>query len=65
VLTLTFKLMFVVAVLAIAAYNKFLLTPWLPKATGKLRSNITAELAVIACVLTMTAVLTTYYSPES
>lgn len=65
VLTLTFKLLFVVGVLAIAAYNKLLLTPWLPQATGRLRSTITAELAVIACVLTMTAVLTTYFAPET
>ena len=65
VLTLTLKLVFVVAVLAFAGYNKFVLTPWLPQATGKLRSNITAELGVIACVLTTTAVLTTYFSPES
>ena len=65
VITLALKLTFVAAVLAIAAYNKFLLTPWLPQAREKLRRSIRAELAVIACVLTTTAVLTTYFSPES
>ena len=65
VLTLALKLAFVATVLALAAYNKFQLTPRLPGETAKLRRSITAELAVIACVLTTTAVLTTYFSPES
>lgn len=64
-LTLALKLAFVAGVLVFAAYNKFVLTPYLPQAAGKLRSNIAAELAVIACVLTTTAVLTTYFAPES
>jgi putative copper export protein len=65
VLTLALKLAFVATVLALAAYNKFQLTPRLPRETERLRRSITAELAVIACVLTTTAVLTTYFSPES
>ena len=65
VITLALKLAIVAVVLVLAAYNKFQLTPRLPQATGKLRRSITVELAVIACVLTTTAVLTTYFAPES
>lgn len=65
VLTLALKLAFVVLVLALAAYNKFQLTPRLPQATEQLRRSVTIELGAIACVLTTTAVLTTYFSPES
>jgi putative copper resistance protein D len=65
VLTLALKLALVAFVLGLAAYNKFQLTPRLPQATELLRRSITIELGVIACVLTTTAVLTTYFSPES
>ena len=62
------KLAFVAVVLLIAAYNKFRLTPWLrthASAAESLRLTIVAELGVIACVLVVTAVLTTYFAPES
>lgn len=62
---LVLKLFFVALVLALAAYNKFQLTPRLPREIATLRRSITAELAVIACVLMTTAVLTSYFSPES
>lgn len=65
---LVLKLAFVAGVLLIAAYNKFRLTPWLPthaSAAESLRLTIAAEAGVIACVLVVTAVLTTYFSPES
>jgi copper transport protein len=65
VLTLALKLAFVVLVLALAAYNKFQLTPRLPRETVRLRRSINVELMVIACVLITTAVLTTYFVPES
>ena len=54
----------VALVLGLAAYNKFQLTPRLPQATERLRRSVSVELGVIACVLTTTAVLTTYFSPE-
>jgi putative copper export protein len=62
---LVMKIAFVSVLLAVAAYNKFRLTPQLPRETGALRRSIRAELAVIACVLLATAVLTTYFAPES
>lgn len=65
---LVLKLAFVAVVLLLAAYNKFRLTPWLrthASAAKSLRLAIAAELGVIACVLVVTAVLTTYFSPES
>ena len=61
---LALKLALVLVVLAIAAYNKVQLTPRLPSEMATLRRSITVELAVIACVLLMTAVLTTYFAPE-
>ena len=65
---LVLKLTFVAVVLLIAAYNKFRLTPWLrthASAAESLRLTIAAELGVIACVLVVTAVLTTYFAPEA
>jgi putative copper export protein len=65
---LVLKLTLVAAVLLLAAYNKLRLTPWLrthASAVGSLRLTIAAELGVIACVLMATAVLTTFFSPES
>jgi len=43
------------------------LTPWLaqhPPTSQLLRMTITVEMGVIACVLIVTAVLTTYFAPE-
>jgi putative copper export protein len=65
VLTLALKLAFVAVVLMLAAYNKFQLTPRLPREAARLRRSIHVELMVIACVLVTTAVLTTYFAPES
>jgi putative copper export protein len=65
---LVLKLAFVALALLIATYNKFRLTPWLgthSSAATSLRLTIAVELGVIACVLIITAVLTTYFSPES
>lgn len=61
--TLVLKLALVMAVLALAIYNKLRLAPRLPRNAAALRRNITAELAVIAGVLLITAVLTTYFAP--
>lgn len=62
--TLALKLAFVALVLGLAIYNKFQLTPRLPGEAATLRRSITNELAVIACVLLVTAVFTTYFAPE-
>jgi putative copper export protein len=65
---LVLKLALVAVVLLIAVYNKFRLTPWLgthASAAASLRWSISAELGVIAGVLVVTAVLTTYFAPES
>lgn len=59
------KLAFAALVLGVAIYNKFWLAARLPHGTAMLRSSITAELIVIAAVLSATAALTTYSSPES
>jgi len=42
-------------------------SPWLaqhPPTSQLLRMTITVEMGVIACVLIVTAVLTTYFAPE-
>lgn len=62
--TLALKLAFVALVLWLAIYNKLQLTPRLPREAAALRRNITREFAAIACVLLVTAVLTTYFAPE-
>jgi putative copper export protein len=62
--TLTLKLAFAALVLGLAIYNKRKLTPRLPREAAALRRSITAEFAAIACVLLVTAVLTTYFAPE-
>jgi copper resistance protein D len=62
--TLALKLAFVALVLGLAIYNKLKLTPRLPREAAALRRSITAEFAAIACVLLVTAVLTTYFAPE-
>jgi putative copper export protein len=63
------KLSVVGAVLAIAGYNRLKLTPRLlagdPTAASALRSSITAEVTLIAVVLAITAILTTYSAPEA
>jgi putative copper export protein len=59
------KLAIVALVLGVAIYNKFWLTARLPHETAMLRRSITAELIVIAAILSATAALTTYSSPES
>jgi putative copper export protein len=64
---LILKLAFVAVLLLLAAYNKFRLTPWLhthESAVRSLRLTIATELGVIACVLIVTAVLTTFFAPE-
>lgn len=63
--TLVLKLACVAAVLALATYNRLQLTPRLPSGAEALHRSITAEFAAIACVLLTTAVLTTYFAPES
>jgi putative copper export protein len=62
--TLALKLVFVALLLALAIYNKLQLTPRLPREAAALRRSINAEFAIIACVLLVTAVLTTYFAPE-
>ena len=62
--TLVLKLIFVALVLGLAIYNKLQLTPRLPREAAALHRSITYELAAIACVLLITAVLTTYFAPE-
>jgi putative copper export protein len=62
--TLALKLAFAALVLGLAIYNKLKLTPRLPREAAVLRRSITAEFAAIACVLLVTAVLTTYFAPE-
>jgi putative copper export protein len=63
------KIGIAVVVFALASYNKFRLTPRLlahdPQAARSLRLAIHIELFLIAAVLTATAVLTTYQSPEA
>jgi putative copper export protein len=65
---LMIKLCVVVALLALAAYNRRRLTPRLlardSTAIRALRQTISIELALIAAVLTITAILTTYASPH-
>lgn len=65
--TLLIKIGIVVVVLSVAAYNKFRLTPRLnvgaKEAASSLRQMIHIELGLIAIVLVVTALLTTYMSP--
>ena len=65
---LALKVAIAVTVLALAAYNKFRLTPGVLKgvetAGGALRKVIVGELLLIGGVLIATAVLTTYTSPH-
>ena len=53
----------------IAAFNKWRLTPWLVAGASTslrtLRRSIAIEYALIIAVLTLTAVLTAFYSPEN
>jgi putative copper export protein len=62
------KLCVVAAVLALAGYNRRRLTPRLlagdGAAVGALRRTISIELALIAVVLAITAILTTFTSPH-
>jgi putative copper export protein len=62
------KMCVVGAVLAVAGYNRRQLTPRLlagdRSAASALRSSINAEVALIALVLAITAILTTYTSPH-
>jgi len=62
------KLCVVGVLLALAAYNRRRLTPRLlsgdNSAVQALRTSIGAELALIAAILTITAILTTYASPH-
>jgi putative copper export protein len=62
------KLVFVVAVLGLASYNRFRLTPRLlggdTAAVATLRRSIDVELVIIAGVLIATAITTTYTSPH-
>ena len=62
------KLCVVGAVLAVAGYNRRQLTPRLlagdRSAAAALRSCVNAEVALIAVVLAITAILTTYTSPH-
>jgi len=62
------KLCGVGAVLAVASYNRRQLTPRLlagdRSAVSALRSSLNAEVALIAVVLAITAILTTYTSPH-
>ncbi|HET9448811.1 MAG TPA: CopD family protein [Steroidobacteraceae bacterium] len=62
--TLALKLVFVALVLGFAIHNKLQLTPRLPREAAALRRSIDFELAAIASVLLITAVLTTYFAPE-
>lgn len=65
---LAIKLALVVAVLALASYNKFRLTPRLldgdASATNALRRSIDIELLIIGAILIATAITTTYTSPH-
>lgn len=62
------KLVLVVGVLGLAAYNKYRLTPRLVNgdidAQTTLRRSIDVELALIAAILIATAITTTYTSPH-
>lgn len=66
---LAFKIALAAGVLALAAYNKFRLTPHLPDPDGQavraLRLSMVLEIAFIAAVLAVTAIMTTYTSPHS
>ena len=65
---LSAKLCVAGAVLAVAGYNRRQLTPRLlagdRSAVSALRSSMNAEVALIAVVLAITAILTTYTSPH-
>ena len=65
---LALKVTLAVAVFGLASYNKFRLTPRLlaydSRAARGLQRAIRVELFLIAAVLTATAILTTYQSPE-
>ncbi len=63
--TLALKLVLVALVLGLAIRNKLELTPRLPRDAAALHRSIGFELAAIASVLLITAVLTTYFAPES
>ena len=66
---LLLKLVLFMLLMAPAAYNKWRLVPALgtaPRAAATaLRRTIAAELLLIACVLAVTATLTTLYSPQA
>lgn len=63
------KLLLVAVVLALAAYNRFRLTPRLlggnPKTKTSLRKIVEVELVLIGLILIATAVTTTYTSPHA
>jgi copper(I)-binding protein len=64
---LALKVGLAVALLAAAAYNKFVLTPGLAyklSAQPALRRSIVGEMSLIACILAATASLTTFSSPH-
>ncbi len=66
---LTVKIALAAGVLALAVYNKFLLTPHLPDPEGRavraLRLSIVLEVTFISAVLAVTAIMTTYTSPHN
>jgi putative copper resistance protein D len=66
--TLLAKLALVAGLLALAALNKLRLSPAVragaPGAAGSIRVSIRAEMALVALILLVTAVLTTLVSPE-
>lgn len=66
---LAFKIALAAGVLALAAYNKFRLTPNLPDPDGRavraLGLSMVLEIAFISVVLAVTAIMTTYTSPHS
>jgi copper(I)-binding protein len=64
---LALKLGLAVVLLAVAAYNKFVLTPRLAHSLASqpaLRRSIIGELSLISCILAATASLTTFTSPH-
>lgn len=64
---LALKIGFACALLAVAASNKFLLTPGLERrltAQPALRRSIVGELSLVACIVAATASLTTFTSPH-
>jgi putative copper export protein len=68
VLVLSLKLVVVAIVLALAIYNRVRLVRRLRRDAGaavQLRKTITAELLIIGSVLLVTAILTTFFSPNA